>query len=337
MKRLCFASTLLVCAAFGQTKAQTFYFTHLDTRGLQESLNAIRATADMANVTMDSANSSITAQGTPDQLSIAAWLAKELDQTPGPRQSLAQHDYPGVVPQDRPPNQVIRVFYLAHIESPQDLQEVVNMTRSITDIQRFFPINGVKAIVARGEGQNVDMAAWMLEQVDQPAAAMKPGGRDYPAKFLDPRTQDRLAQIYVLADTDTPHALQDLITGVRPVVGIQRFFPLHSRKVIAMLGSTDQVAFTDWMLKLLDRPAAAVAVDTATHEYRFADVPWDTNTTARVFFLHKVGLQQLQNLVDEVRTTTHTQRVFVNPQTMAIMMRGTGDQISRAEQMLKDK
>jgi hypothetical protein len=57
-----------------------------------------------------------------------------------------------------------------------------------------------------------------------------------------------------------------------------------------------------------------------------------------VFFLNRVeDTDQLHEFVNQIRTTTRAQRTFPNSQAKAIAMRGTGDQISRAEQMLKDQ
>jgi hypothetical protein len=102
-----------------------------------------------------------------------------------------------------------------------------------------------------------------------------------------------------------------------------------------MRAANDQIAFADWVLGRLDRPVPA-AVDTAAHEYRYTDGL--RVSIARVFFLaHVESPQQLQQLVDEVRMATSLQRAYPNNQAKAIATRGTADQISRAEQLLKDR
>src|SRR5262249_40321922 len=195
MKRLCFACTLLVCGAFGQTKTQTFVFRHVNSaKAFTEYFNTIRGISESKNVTSNPADNSITVTGTEDQISVSAWLAKELDQPPAARQALVRHDYPGTVPQ----NHLVQIYYLAHMESPQDLQEVANMTRSLADIQRFFPVNTLTAIVARGEPIDLELGSWILGEVDQPPAAMKPGGLNHPIPIINPKRNDNMAQVYVL-------------------------------------------------------------------------------------------------------------------------------------------
>jgi hypothetical protein len=332
-KRILFASALCAAAVFGQTKSETFYFNHGDPKALKEYFNAIRAIGDIRDVTVDETKNSMTVSGTLEQVSIAAWLVNEFNQAPTSRPAMVRHDYPGALSQ----NQIVQVFFPAHLKTPQDLQEVVNMTRSIADIQRLFPTFASTAIAARGDASDMETAAWILSEVDQPVETLKPGGRDHTVKITDSRRVDNTAQVYVLTNINTPQALQELINGVRSVADIQRFFPFHSHKVVTIRASSDQVALADWMIKLLDQPAAA-APDTTTHEFHYTpQYSRDTGTIVRVVFLNHVeSPQQLMQIVADVRTTTKIQRVFPNNQLHAILMRGDGDQISRAEQMIKE-
>jgi hypothetical protein len=285
----------------------------------------------MKNTTSNWTDKSITVNGTEEQISLAAWLAKELNDAPSSRQAMVAHEYPGTAGS----NDDVRVYFLANTNTPQELQEAVNITRSVADIMRFFPCNEIRAIVARGTPQQIEMSQWLLGELDQPAGSLKPGHREHPYPS-DPRAS--LTQIYVLTNIDTPQGIQEIVNGTRSLADVQRCFPYNSRRVLAMRASTEQIAFADWILGQLDKPAAA-APDTATHEYKYnTGNARDTASVARVFFLNHVeGPQQLMELVAEVRTATNIQRTFPNSQARAIMMRGTGDQISRAELMLKDK
>jgi hypothetical protein len=101
-RRILFATALLACVAFGQSTtspSRTFYFSHAATpQILQEAVNTIRSVGNIRDVTSDAAKQAITVTGTTDQLSLAAWICNELDQTPTPRQALVQHDYTGSLP-----------------------------------------------------------------------------------------------------------------------------------------------------------------------------------------------------------------------------------------------
>jgi general secretion pathway protein D len=64
--------------------------------------------------------------------------------------------------------QVTRTFYLNNVNTPQEVQEIVNAVRSVTDLQRVIPFNSQFAIVVRGEADRVALAAKVIEDLDKP-------------------------------------------------------------------------------------------------------------------------------------------------------------------------
>ncbi|HXA51769.1 MAG TPA: hypothetical protein VNV86_15740, partial [Candidatus Acidoferrum sp.] len=64
--------------------------------------------------------------------------------------------------------QVTRVFYLSSVNSPQELQEIINVVRSLTDMPKVFPFSTQYAIVARGEADKVVMAEKVIRDLDKP-------------------------------------------------------------------------------------------------------------------------------------------------------------------------
>jgi general secretion pathway protein D len=64
--------------------------------------------------------------------------------------------------------QVAKVFYLSNVNTPQELQEIVNAVRSVADIQRFFPYNAQNAIIAKGSADQVALAEKILHDLDKP-------------------------------------------------------------------------------------------------------------------------------------------------------------------------
>lgn len=67
-------------------------------------------------------------------------------------------------------DQVMRVFYLNNVQTPQELQEIVNAVRSVADIQRLFPYNSQNAIIARGEADRIALAGKIIHDLDKPKA-----------------------------------------------------------------------------------------------------------------------------------------------------------------------
>ncbi len=64
--------------------------------------------------------------------------------------------------------QVMKVFYLTNVTTPQELQEIVTAVRSVADIQRLFVYNAQNAIIARGEADRIALAEKIIRDLDKP-------------------------------------------------------------------------------------------------------------------------------------------------------------------------
>jgi general secretion pathway protein D len=64
--------------------------------------------------------------------------------------------------------QVMKVFYLTNVTTPQELQEIVTAVRSVADIQRLFVYNAQRAIIARGEADRIALAGKIIHDLDKP-------------------------------------------------------------------------------------------------------------------------------------------------------------------------
>jgi len=65
-------------------------------------------------------------------------------------------------------DQVLKVFYLTNITTPQELQEINTTVRSITDIRRVFPYTAQNALVVRGTHDQVVLAEKIINDLDKP-------------------------------------------------------------------------------------------------------------------------------------------------------------------------
>jgi len=70
-----------------------------------------------------------------------------------------RHDYEDLV---------TRVFYLSNVNTPAELQEVINTIRAIADLQRVAPYNNQFAIIARGEADRMALAEKIVNDLDKP-------------------------------------------------------------------------------------------------------------------------------------------------------------------------
>jgi hypothetical protein len=334
--KLCFVScTLFAWAAFGQTPApqagdQTFYLAHTDTRELQQIASLLRTVGDIRDVSVDESKAGLTVHGTAEQISMAGWLIAELDQVPAATTSSATHTYPGTISG----GDVMHLYFLTGPQKPADLQEIVNSARSVADIQRFYPYVALRAIAARAKPDQVALADWLIGVLDGPA---KPGTQ-VSRTYDGPGTHGtETTQVYFLANTQTPQAIQELVNSTRSISDVQRLFPYNATRALTLRASAEQVALADWLLQQLDRPAVQAKADSDLHEYQVPATVYRGTGVARVFYLGgEWEAKALQELTVAVRTETRISRAFPIFQVNALAVLGTGDQIARAEQIIKE-
>jgi hypothetical protein len=317
---------LFAFAVWGQSLDKVFYFAHVETpQALQEVTNAVRAIGDIRDVSVDVAKRSLTVKGTAEQLAVAGWLAAEMDK---PGSATGTRD----LPFNDANAPLARVVYLSHVDSPQDLQEMVNAVRSITDIQRCFPVNQQKAIVMRGMPEQVKAAGWLLGLLDRPAGAA-PGGAtppDYRLPEAARNARDGLVvRVAALTRIDTPQAIQEVTNVTRSLADIPRCYPIQSRRVLVIRGNDDQMALVDWLLKQFDGPGGQ-----GTSEFKMGGAG---NQITQVAYVNAGTLQSLLEMVNEIRTETKMQRVFGFPPQKAVAMRGTADQLAQAQQVIQSR
>jgi general secretion pathway protein D len=63
---------------------------------------------------------------------------------------------------------VVKTFYLRNLTTPQELQEVATILRSVTDIRRVFTYNAQNVIMVRGEVDKVALAEKLVADLDKP-------------------------------------------------------------------------------------------------------------------------------------------------------------------------
>jgi general secretion pathway protein D len=63
---------------------------------------------------------------------------------------------------------VAQTFYLSNVSLAQEIQEIVNAVRSVSELQRVVAFNSQNAIIVRGEADQVALAAKMIHDLDKP-------------------------------------------------------------------------------------------------------------------------------------------------------------------------
>ena len=174
---------------------------------------------------------------------------------------------------------------------------------------------------------------WLIGQLDRPVDVPNSGMRDFRMAGTVPASTFAMRVFYV-KNVQTPQALQEIINAMRSITEIQRVTAYNPLKAIALRATADQAAAAEWLISRT-RQARRRAAPGASPAYQLAGV---RDGIARVFYPARTDTPQaLQEVINQVRATTNVQRAVGVNATKALVMRGTADQVARAEQLLQER
>jgi len=218
-----------------------FEFTHITREDdLQEAATVVRAITESPIVSFDVGKRTLELRGTASQMAAADWVIHELDRE-GAGTNPAEYRVPGES------DDVVRVFYMKHTQTVQDLQEAATLIRSMTGVRRLFTYNASRGIALRGTSQQMALPAWLIREVDSPAS--QEGAREY--SFAEGGDENTV-RVFHLKHTETPQQLQQLATYVRSTSKVRRLFTYNAPKAMALRGTAEQVAVAAQLVKERD-------------------------------------------------------------------------------------
>ncbi len=310
-------------------KAKVLDFRSTATpQGMQEVGIAVRIVTNLP-APVDAAQNTITLRGAAGDVDLGEWLFRELDQAPAA----------GPVIREYPVGEAaaVRVFHLANFSNPQQLQELVNLLRTVSDIQRISPCFGPKAVALRGTAAQVALATSLIKALDQPGDTVPPTAafeyRDPAARTSQIIPESSAVRVFYLKNAGTPQSVQELVNLVRTVSDTQRMYPYQPLKAIVIRATPNQAALVEWLIGELDQPAQA---GMAVASFHFQEDRPMGQGDVRVFRLARINTaQELQAATNKLRTETGIQRVFPYMTGTAVAVRGTPSQVTTAEQLVK--
>jgi hypothetical protein len=217
---------------------------------------------------------------------------------------------------------VSRVFHLHHIDKEQDLNEFATMIRAVADIRDASVDAAQKTVSSHGTAVQIATGEWMFTELDRqtlPEFATK--------EFKIPNKEDDVARIFFLHNTPTIQDFQEVATSIRTVVEIRRVFTLGTQRALAVRGTADQIAVTEWLIRELDHPATEKRTDSPVRE--IIETNWRPETKIRVFYLpYTTTVQQFQEVATLIRTIAETRRLFTYNAPKAMIVRGDADKMA---------
>ncbi len=216
-------------------------------QAFQELLNAIRTLPELRKVFPCAAKASIAVRGTADQLTMAEWLFKQLDQPPAlPGQPRAERQFHSAIRQAPE----VRVLYYAHATTASEEQPVVNAVRTISELTKVFPVTGQGAIAVRGTADRIALAEWLFGQVDLSGPAMT--AKTSAAYEFVPGAD--VAQVFFMPGSVMAQSFQELAASVRAIAPNMRTFPNTLTCTLAVRGTPAQLVQAGQILKSGGKP-----------------------------------------------------------------------------------
>ena len=194
---------------------------------LGEVSTAVRTITDIRRVAIYVSHRAIVVRGTPEQLKLVEWLLAELN-----RESPQEvYDYP----EDQKDNR-IRVLRFARARDAQEFNQAQTMIRTLTDTRRVYPYVAKRAIAMRGTEEQLELAKWVLSQVDKDLPlVVTAASSEYATKAGD------IVKMFYFGGTMSKQAFVEVTTNVRTVTGIRQAYSLDAARTFAVRGAAAQV------------------------------------------------------------------------------------------------
>ncbi len=219
-----------------------------------------------------------------------------------------------------------RTLSFTHLQTPQEIAEAATVIRSISEIRDLATDPAAKTLTLRGTLAQGELAEWLLARLDLAPSTPRPD----PSR-LDHRPlsgADTLVRVLYFKNTHTPQSRNETATVVRSLVEIPSAFLSMAAGALVVRGSLAQADAAQWLFESLDTPAPPRAGAT----FR---MPGGGDDTIRLFSAPPAtAMDALYRQATNVRTTLQIRRLFVYSPTRLIAIRGTQDQLTRADAML---
>jgi hypothetical protein len=232
---------------------RVFYLPNTATvQAFQEIATTVRTIAEIRRVITYNTPRALAVRGTADQIAAAAFMIGELDQPAGAKRTDSRV-FP-MIDTSKDPGTGVQVFYLPYAATVQQFQEVATLIRTIGEIRRVFTYNAPRAIVVRGNTDQITLADWMIHELGKPVTAetLASATYTYPDVYHD---GENLVRVFYVKTVPTVAAFQQLATQIRTTVKIRRVFTYNASLALALRGTAAQLALAEQMLN--DRQIAS--------------------------------------------------------------------------------
>ncbi|HVV47860.1 MAG TPA: hypothetical protein VHC72_21760 [Bryobacteraceae bacterium] len=318
---------LLAASLSAQTAPQTRTFDFANkpsANGLTEVATLLRVVGKLDKASVDAATSAVTVTGTPDELAMAGWMIRNLDQpspSPDPYLVAGKSD------------DGIRMFHLARAgaASARAVQEVLTVIRTVGDIQKIFFYMDHSDLVVRGAANELALAEFLIKAVDQTPDPQRTAMTMSPEYHYTWGRGTDTVRVFYLAHSSQPQQTQEILTNLRTVLYVQKCFNFTPLGALVIRGTPETVAASEWMIRSLDLPANAKAEPS---EFTLSPSAPEGSVIHVLYPANLKGPALIQT-VQALRADLSIQHAFLKTTPATLIVRGSADQVTKADQMVQ--
>jgi len=218
-----------------------------------------------------------------------------------------------------------RTFHLTTLTSPTAVRvrEIGTIVRALAAKQTSVNEES-QTISVSGSSSDLALAAWLVEQFDSTGA--KSGMVQYTVQG----SPQSAVRIFYLSNTPRQTGLNEFVSTLRTVGGIQNMFATTPEHAIGIRTTEAQAQLAEWLVKQLDVAHASAGVE------RYASTgPGGPQEIVEVAFLARQGTESdLNQAVTTLRNEAGIRDIFMHSSPQGMAFRGSAEQVQSAEHLL---
>ena len=292
----------------------------LTPRDLNEAATVVKSVAEVPQVSIDASTGTLTFTGSAENVDFAQWALSTIDKSYDGSSTNQAYTLPT--------GETARVNFLVYQRTPQNVQELLTILRTVADVQHVFNLTSNSAIVLRGPVWSIDFAEWIIGQIDQPNPA-KPDTteREFNVGGPDFRGLGHSARLNFLANMTSIRQTSELLTVLRTVGEVQKIFTFTSTHALVLRAGDSDLQRAEWIIRQLDVPAQQ-----SSGGGTFTAPAGDDVT--RIFPVINANPLWVQDAAGSLRLELKIRTVSATTAPATIIVRGAADQIAAAAQWI---
>jgi hypothetical protein len=211
------------------------------TADITALVTAIRTLADIQRLFPLADRKTIVGRESPEKLALADWMVRQLSPPEGEAPTEDSPPYPTPAWPGSGP-EMARIWRMAPSTTAAQLTSTITAIRTIADLQRMFPFESSKALLAKGSVDRMAVADWIVHELAKP---VDPGTAHQTSL---PGPMDSSVRLFFLAPQTSTADLTTLVTKIRAELDIRRMFPLAAPPAVVLRGRPDQMPAAEAMV-----------------------------------------------------------------------------------------